>query len=105
MASASGIEGIPSRTDTAAAGQRPAAVVESQLATCKKQLADWVNCPSGKTAAGRAKIEAITTQIAKLKAQAEQTEQPTAPTPAHQAEPMTQASSILAWCKASYIPN
>lgn len=85
MSSTAGIEGIRSKSEAAAADQRPAAVVENQLATCKKQLADWVNCPSGKTAAGRAKIEAIHTQIAKLKAQIEQPQKPAA-TAAPQAE-------------------
>ncbi len=63
---------------------RPAAA-DGQLAKCESQLSDWVHCPSGKTPAGRAKIEEISNQIATLKAQIKEADE-RKPTPAQQAD-------------------
>jgi outer membrane murein-binding lipoprotein Lpp len=67
------------------------AAADGQLAKCESQLSDWVNCPSGKTPAGRAKIAEISNQIATLKAQIKQADErkpaaAPAPTPVQQAD-------------------
>lgn len=77
--------GVSSPALAATAEQRPVVVVASQLAKCESELSDWVNCASGKTPAGRAHIQEISVQIAKLKAQirqAEETRATPSPTPA-----------------------
>ncbi len=68
MSSPAPIDGIRIHSTGSATEVRPVAAVDSQLAKCESQLTDWIECPSGKTPAGRAKIEALTVQIAKLKA-------------------------------------
>jgi hypothetical protein len=37
--------------------------LEAQLDTYKKQLADWVDCPSGKTPEGKKKIEDLNNKV------------------------------------------
>jgi len=69
---------------------RPAAA-EGQLAKCELQLSDWVNCPSGKTPAGRAKTAEISNQIATLKAQIKQADERK---PAPAAMPVQQVDRI-----------
>lgn len=46
---------------------RSAAGLEAQLDQYKIQLADWVNCPSCKTAEGKAKIAEISGKISEVK--------------------------------------
>lgn len=42
------------------------AALESQLARCQTQLADWTHCPSSRTPEGKAKIQALQDQQAQL---------------------------------------
>jgi hypothetical protein len=42
--------------------------LEVQLDTYKKQLADWVDCPSGKTPEGKKKIEDLNNKVSVTKA-------------------------------------
>ena len=80
MSSAVSLDSL--RSSPAVAVPRPAAA-DGQLAKCESQLSDWVHCPSGKTPAGRARIEEISNQIATLKAQIKQAdERKPAPAPA-----------------------
>jgi hypothetical protein len=59
-------------TTTPASGKSTASLA-AQLSRCETQLSDWVNCPSGRTPAGKAKIAEITGKISdiqqRLKAQ------------------------------------
>lgn len=48
-----------------------ASVLEAQLNRYQAQLADWCNCPSGKTPAGKEKIKDLQTQVDTVKAQLE----------------------------------
>ena len=48
-------------------GPRPRGL-DADLAKAQGQLSDWVNCPSAKTATGRAKIEEISARIESIKA-------------------------------------
>ncbi len=75
MSSPALIDGIRISSPASATEARPVAAVDSQLAKCESQLTDWIECPSGKTLAGRAKIEALTVQIAKLKAHRQRAEE------------------------------
>ena len=50
---------------------RSPAAASGELATLKSQLSDWVNCPSSKTSAGKAKITQISGKIAAIMAQAQ----------------------------------
>jgi hypothetical protein len=86
MSSAVSLDSLQS--SPAVAVPRPAAA-DGQLAKCESQLSDWAHCPSGKTPAGRAKIEEISNQIATLKAQikkADESKPAPVPTPAQQAD-------------------
>ncbi len=53
-------------TTTASPAGSGAAGLESQLAKCQVQLADWVSCPSGKTPEGKAKIAALSDRISNI---------------------------------------
>lgn len=48
--------------------------LDAQLARAQSQLADWVNCPSCKTAAGQAKIAEINAQIGAIKSSMQRAE-------------------------------
>ena len=48
-----------------------AGVLEAQLNRYQVQLADWCNCPSGKTPEGKAKIRQLQDQADAVKAQLE----------------------------------
>ncbi|HTY02222.1 MAG TPA: FlxA-like family protein [Rhodocyclaceae bacterium] len=48
-----------------------AGVLEAQLNRFQVQLADWCNCPSGKTPEGKAKIQQIQDKADAVKAQLE----------------------------------
>lgn len=54
----------------AAGGARPAPPPQAdpELAQARRQLADWETCPSGKTPAGRAKIQKYSAQVSELAA-------------------------------------
>lgn len=59
---------------TVANGVRPEAssgVLEAQLSRYQTQLADWCNCPSGKTPAGKKKIQELQDKVDAVKAQME----------------------------------
>ena len=49
--------------------------LDAQIASYEVKLADWVNCPSCKTAEGKAKIADIRSKIAGLKQQKQAIEQ------------------------------
>jgi len=51
----------------------------AELAKLERQLSDWVDCPSGKTPAGKAHIDEITRQIDDVKAQMKKAEERKAP--------------------------
>jgi len=55
---------------------RPASTsfLETQLSRYQTQLADWCNCPSGKTPAGKQKIADLQAKAGATKAQLEQVE-------------------------------
>jgi hypothetical protein len=55
---------------------KPTAGLDAQIARHKKELSDCVNCESAKTTKGKAKIQAISDQIAALTAQAEKAAKP-----------------------------
>ena len=76
MASAISASTSPSDSATPA---RTSATLDGELAKCESQLADWVNCPSGKTSAGKAKIAEITTKRDAIKARIESREKQTQP--------------------------
>lgn len=46
---------------------KPTAGLETQLSQYEVKLADWVNCPSCKTAEGKAKIKEISDKISEIK--------------------------------------
>lgn len=46
-------------------------VLEAQLSRYQTQLADWCNCPSGKTPAGKEKIQELQAKVDAVKAQLE----------------------------------
>ncbi|MEP6766756.1 MAG: hypothetical protein ABJB66_20745 [Gemmatimonadaceae bacterium] len=77
------IIGNVSATAIASSGRqsRAPAAPSGELAKLKSQLSDWVNCPSGKTSAGKAKIAELSGKIAAITAQAEkaETEKPRSP--------------------------
>jgi hypothetical protein len=58
---------VPSPSGSASSGS-------GELAKCESQLSDWVNCPSSKTSAGKAKIAEITGKIQTIKAQMKKAE-------------------------------
>jgi hypothetical protein len=82
------LDSLPS--SPAVAVPRPAAA-DGQLAKCESQLSDCVNCPSGKTPAGRAKIAEISNQIATFKALIKQADERK---PAPAAVPVQQTDRI-----------
>ena len=88
------IAALSAVSGAAAIGQMPGAssgasagALQAQLQKCQNQLADWVDCPSGKTPQGQAKIQQIQSQTASIKAQlarigTQKTQQPAAATAA-----------------------
>lgn len=58
--------------------------LDADLAKCQSQLSDWVHCVSAKTPEGKAKIEAISTQIDAIKEKMRQAEEVKAQDPASQ---------------------
>jgi hypothetical protein len=66
-----------SSAPASAAGKSTAALA-AQLSRCQTQLSDWVNCPSGKSPEGKAKIAEISGNIAELKQRLQQPDVPTA---------------------------
>lgn len=73
MTSVSAVSGSAS-VDPAGISSRPRSGAAVELAKCKKDLANWVDCPSGRTSAGKAKIAEITDKISALKAEVERAE-------------------------------
>lgn len=61
---------------------RPAAGLEAQLDRYQIQLADWVNCPSCKTAEGKAKIAEISGKISDIQSRIEEAAAAKSVTPA-----------------------
>lgn len=43
--------------------------LQATIDSCRRQLADWVTCPSAKTPEGKAKIEQISSRMAAAEAQ------------------------------------
>jgi len=69
MSTIGSIEGTTAGSLPQAGAARAPADASAELAKLESQLSDWVDCPSGKTSAGRAHIADITGQIDALKAQ------------------------------------
>jgi hypothetical protein len=57
--------GTPSTPAAGGAGGNDVAT-SSQLEKCRRQLGDWVACPSGKTPEGKKIIENLRSQITRL---------------------------------------
>jgi hypothetical protein len=73
MTAAVGASTTTTSSGYGAAGQTGAlrgsrAGLEAQLNTYKKQLADWVDCPSGKTPEGKKKIESLDDKVSTTQA-------------------------------------
>jgi len=80
MASIGSLDGSTSATGTTSSGPPP--TYSADLAKLETQLSDWVNCPSGKTSTGKAKIAEITDKIDAIKAKVQKAEvEKTAPAP------------------------
>jgi len=60
---------------------------DAQLAKYQSQLSDWVQCPSGKTPEGKAKIAELTDKIQSLKSQMKQADEVQRTPPAASAPP------------------
>ncbi len=50
------------------AAHAPPPQADPELAKARRQLADWVSCPSRKTPAGQAKIQKYATEVSELTA-------------------------------------
>lgn len=108
------IAAIGAASGSAAIGQTPGAspgasagALQAQLQKCQNQLADWVDCPSGKTPQGQAKIQQIENQTAGIKAQlarigTQKTQQPAAATAVPGA---SMAASSMSGVPASNTPT
>jgi len=83
---------------TPSSGAASTAVLQAQLARCQLQLNDWFHCPSSKTPEGKAKVDALTSQVDSLKAQLQQASlqsrpsSRTAPVPLTSTTPSTAAT-------------
>ena len=75
MSSIGSISGMPGVGTPPPGSARAATDASAELAKLECQLSDWVNCPSGKTSAGKARIAEITQQIDAIKTQAKHAEQ------------------------------
>jgi hypothetical protein len=64
---------ISSTSSMTLAGNTPdSGILQSQLSRYEIQLADWCNCPSGKTPAGQQKIAELQAKADAVKAQLDQ---------------------------------
>ena len=70
MSTIGSIDGAKAGSLLPAGSDRAPTDASPELAKLESQLSDWVNCPSGKTPAGKAHIAQITGQIDAIKVQA-----------------------------------